>query len=126
VNPARGPIAPHAPGPWPKRARLRVRSEFLLLQARGRRFTGPLFALLVLPRTEGPARIGLTVSRKVGNAVVRNRVRRRLREAFRRRWATLPPVDLVCIVRSAAADASWDDLVREVDRLVGALARKHA
>jgi ribonuclease P protein component len=85
-----------------------------------------LFALLVLPRTEGPARIGLTVSRKVGNAVVRNRVRRRLREAFRRRWATLPPVDLVCIVRSAAADASWDDLVREVDRLVGALARKHA
>ena len=126
MTPARGPIAPDAPGAWPKRARLRVRSEFLLLQTRGRRFAGPLFALLVLPRASGPARIGLTVSRKVGNAVVRNRVRRRLREAFRRRWPSLPSVDLVCIVRSAAADASWDDLAREVDRLTGALARKHA
>jgi ribonuclease P protein component len=47
----------------------------------------------------GHPRLGLTVSRRVGGAVVRNRWKRRLREAFRQTQSDLPPLDLVCVVR---------------------------
>lgn len=73
--------------------RLKRRREFLLVAAQGRKWVAPGLILQVSPQTatvETPAgaigasptlRIGFTVSRKVGNAVVRNRVRRRLRAA---------------------------------------------
>lgn len=114
---AGSPVDPGAPGRWPKRNRLLVRREFLAFQGSGRKVSGPLFTAWVHRRADH-ARIGLTVTRKVGNAVVRNKVKRRLREAFRRTLHRLPPVDLVCIVRPAAASASWDAVSREVDRLV--------
>jgi ribonuclease P protein component len=56
------------------------------------------------------ARVGITVSSKVGGAVVRNRVKRRIREAVRHELASLPAVDLVLVARSSAVDASTDDL----------------
>lgn len=63
--------------------RLKKRAEFLAAR-KGRRLNGPLFFVEVLDRRDGrPARYGLTVTRKVGNAVERNRIRRRLREAIR-------------------------------------------
>jgi ribonuclease P protein component len=64
-------------------ARLRKRPEFLAARA-GEKRRGRLFLLEVLTRRDdGPARFGITVTRKSGNAVVRNRIRRRLREAVR-------------------------------------------
>ena len=51
------------------------------------------------------ARVGITVSSKVGGAVVRNRVKRRLREAIRHEIATLPAVDLVLVARASAVRA---------------------
>ena len=51
------------------------------------------------------ARVGITVSSKVGGAVIRNRVKRQLREAIRHEIATLPAVDLVLVARSSAVRA---------------------
>ena len=63
--------------------RLRKRAEFLAA-AKGRKFTTASFVLQALPRNDqAPPRLGLTVSKRVGNAVERNRVRRRLREMAR-------------------------------------------
>jgi ribonuclease P protein component len=68
-------------GPNPKR--LLKRAEFLAVR-RGEKRRGRLFLVEVLDRNDGlPPRVGYTVTKKVGNAVVRNRVRRRLREAVR-------------------------------------------
>ena len=52
------------------------------------------------------ARVGLTVSSKVGDAVVRNQVKRRLREAVRHELAALPPVELVLVARGSAKEAT--------------------
>ncbi|MEW9808525.1 ribonuclease P protein component [Mesorhizobium marinum] len=67
----------------PAPARLRKRAEFLAVR-RGEKRRGRLFLLEVLDRgDDAPPRVGFTVTKKVGNAVVRNRVRRRLKEAVR-------------------------------------------
>ncbi len=121
VAPPRWAVDPGAPGRWPRRARLLVRRDFLAVRDSGRKVSGPSFTAWVVARAEGECRIGLTVSRKVGNAVVRNRVKRHLREAFRRERHRLPPGDLVCIVRPSAADAGWGELSREVVRVVSIL-----
>jgi ribonuclease P protein component len=66
------------------RRRLRSAREFDAVFRRGTRLPGRLFLLLVLPNRRRADRLGLAVSRRVGGAVVRSRVRRLLRESFRR------------------------------------------
>ena len=69
----------------------------------------------------------MTVSSKVGNAVVRARVKRRLREIFRRRRALLPAgVDVVVVARSAAASASFEELRRCFEDAAGRAQRRLA
>jgi ribonuclease P protein component len=80
------------------------RPEFLAVKASGQGFAeGPLAASF-RPR-DGAVRVGLTVSTKVGKAVIRNRVKRRLREAVRHELATLPAVDLVIVARASSVQA---------------------
>ena len=115
------------PGPdvagerFPNSLRLRRRREFLRVQERGRKVTaGPLVAL-ALAQGGATTRIGLTVSSKVGGAVVRSRLRRHLRELFRKRRSELPAgIDLVLIARASAAESDYDSLGRAFD----AMARK--
>ena len=66
----------------PRAARVRLRSDYLAIQNKGRRLNG---THLMLFARAGTGRMGITVSRKVGGAVVRNRVKRQLREAYRAR-----------------------------------------
>lgn len=92
---------------YPKSVRLRRRSEFLRVQQRGRRVHTPHFVVLLCPRGEGPAHLGVTVSRKVGGAVLRNRVKRLVREVFRRSRVGFPAGhDVVVVAKVGAADLS--------------------
>ncbi len=101
----------------PRPNRLRRRQDFQTAYRRGRSWAHRLLALHALPRGEA-ARVGITVSKKVGGAVVRNRVRRRLREAVRLRLPSWRRgVDLVVVARSAAAEASFEELGAALDEV---------
>src|SRR5690606_29914094 len=105
----------------PKRrppARLKKRAEFLAVQ-RGEKRRGPLFLLEVLDRKDGgPPRLGITVTRKAGNAVERNRIRRRLREAARLDAASemKPGNDYVIVGRREILSAPFASLKHELSR----------
>jgi ribonuclease P protein component len=84
--------------------RLKRRAEFLRTASKGRKAATHGLVLQALHRDDqGPVRIGFTVTRKIGNAVVRNRARRRLKEAARLELANhrISGVDLVLIGREA-------------------------
>lgn len=66
----------------------------------------------------GPTRIGVTASRKLGSAVKRNRVKRLVREAFRRHKLLFPSgLDLVFVAKKHAVDADYQQVVRELEKL---------
>ncbi|MFC6486684.1 ribonuclease P protein component [Nitratireductor sp. GCM10026969] len=99
-------------------ARLTKRAEFLAVR-RGTRRRGPFFLLEVLERgDDGPPRLGITVTRKVGNAVERNRIRRRLREAVRVHAADdmAPGTDYVIVGRREILNAPFAALKEELSR----------
>ncbi|HWP25012.1 MAG TPA: ribonuclease P protein component [Xanthobacteraceae bacterium] len=103
--------------------RLRHRAQFLAAAAGT---TAPETAFVLQARDrrdDGPPRVGFTVSRKVGNAVERNRVRRRLKAIARRGQAAMRPGhDYVFVGRRAALDLPFERLAAELDR---ALRRIH-
>lgn len=117
------PVTPEAPAPavvhderWRKSDRLLRRADFLRVQQHGRRFTTPRIVVLSLPTASG-RRVGLTVSRKVGDAPRRNLVKRRLREIFRRNKERWPDgLDVVVIARAAAAEAPASELAQDLFR----------
>ncbi len=103
--------------------RLRKRSAFLAAQARGRRCAGRALVVYAMARTdeESPkrARLGITVSKKVGGAVVRNRVKRWVREGYRRLSGDKPSaVDVVVIAKPSAAASSYQAIAMELRRLL--------
>lgn len=110
--------------------RLRRRDEFTVAVRTGRRAArGVLVAHLARPRLEpaagdAPARAGFVVPRSVGGAVVRNRVRRRLRHLVRERLDALPPGALL-VVRAlpGAGAASHAQLGADLDGALAAVGR---
>ena len=98
-------------------SRLTKRAEFLRARAEGRKAATPGLVLQSARRDAGAgARVGFTVTKKVGNSVVRNRARRRLREAARLAFAIDPPVDvdLVLIGREGTLTRPFDALRRDL------------
>ena len=97
--------------------RLRTPAEFRRVRDHAPRgWPHPLLVLYAAPNDLGRTRIGITVSSRVGNAVVRNKVRRRLREALRARLDRLAAGnDILLIVRPAAARAKWEELNTALD-----------
>ena len=106
----------------PAERRLRTHRDYRTAYARGRTYGNELIVMKVCRRDPGagPARIGFVVTKKQGNAVVRNRIRRRLREVLRRRLPLLSgPVDLVITGKAGARTADWHALCASVDDLLG-------
>ncbi|EMF01771.1 ribonuclease P protein component [Streptomyces mobaraensis NBRC 13819 = DSM 40847] len=120
----------------PSESRLRRREDFATAVRRGRRAGRPLLVVHLRTETDPhgpggtvpPARAGFVVSKAVGGAVVRNRVKRRLRHLVRDRLDTLPAGSLV-VVRAlpGAGEADHGQLARDLDtalqRLLGGAPR---
>ncbi len=102
--------------------RLTDSSEFERVYRQGVAYRGKLFSVHAFPNELGTLRLGLSVSKKVGNAVVRNGLRRKLREVFRASSADAKgDLDLVVSARPAAAEAGFDALREEFARALNKL-----
>lgn len=106
--------------------KLKRRVDYLRCYRQGRKFHGALTSLHIHQNEERNARLGITASRKVGNAVVRQRAKRRVREIFRR-WperGLLSSLDIVVHLKPTAGRADFKKLKEELDDLLAALLRK--
>ena len=112
--------------PRSKLTRLTDSPEFERVYRQGIACRGKLFSVHAFPNEIGSPRLGLSVSRKVGNAVTRNAVRRRLREVFYANISRVPgSLDLVLSARPAAAGATFEELSDEFVRMLGKLGAPH-
>lgn len=107
---------------------MRRPAEFRRNQRFGRRVTSEHFVFIVSPSPEpGPCRLGLVASRKVGNALARNRVKRLVRESFRQLRVELPAdVDIVVVVRQPTGDAKLSAIIAEWRGAAKSLRRRAA
>ncbi len=125
------------PQGFPARLRLKRRRDFLRVQQRGHKHHVRNFLVFVAARepeaqstptsasgspsdpAELPTRLGITVTRKVGNAVVRNRIKRLVREVFRRHRGRVPTgLDIVWVAKQQAAEVAFADVLADFEALV--------
>ena len=95
-------------------------ADFRRVYDQGSRYSGPLFAAFYVRRPDclGP-KVGFTVPRAIGKAVVRNRIKRRVREAIRLRLDQLSSAcEVVINPRRKALDATFPEIEREVEKLL--------
>lgn len=111
VPPQCGTASPGEAFTFPKTARLLESRQYKRVLSKGRKFFCAAALLHVAPGETETSRMGLTVSRKVGNATVRNRVKRIARECFRLLRPRLRrPVDCVLVARPQARDLNKTEL----------------
>ena len=96
--------------------------EFRRMYAKGRSAVTPFMVVYCRKNRLGHNRLGVTVSTKLGGAVVRNRARRRLREAFRLAQPRMRQgYDVILVARSRSVDGSYQKLTEALDRALGKL-----
>jgi ribonuclease P protein component len=118
-----GPLAGAAGERLLPEERLRRRADYLRCYRTGRRRHGSIAIVYFVPNQLGSPRLGITASRKVGKAVVRQRIKRRIREVYRR-WrdrGRLPALDLVVHLKPEAGKSDFQGLRAELLRLLGGL-----
>jgi len=105
-----------------KYGKLKSSWQFNKVYKEGDKYSGDLFILYVLPNNTQETRIGLTVTKKVGISVQRNRIKRVIREVFRSLKEIVPGNDLVVIARGTAVDLKYS---QAQDSLTHLLHRAH-
>lgn len=96
--------------------------EFRRIYAKGRSGVSPYLVVYVRPNRRGRNRLGVTVSTKLGHAVVRNRVRRRFRELYRlHKGDMLPGYDIIMVARVRAAELPYAKLEKQYLRCLSQL-----
>lgn len=122
-------VRPHG---FPARLRIKQRRDFLRVQRGGRKHQlrhFMVFAARRVPPSESssptgsppalPTRLGITVTRKIGNAVARNRIKRLVREVFRQNRERLPSgLDLVWVAKQGAAEADFAAVLSDLEALL--------
>jgi ribonuclease P protein component len=107
----------------PKQKRLTKRREFVRVYDTGRKLFSRYSVLFFAPNELAHSRIGITATRKVGKANVRNRLKRWTREIYRRQREPLGlddcAMDIVVNVKPNAAECSFDDFSRDLSRVLG-------
>lgn len=109
------------------RERIRKKSDFTALYQRGRSFRSRYFTIVYGSGALGYSRMSAISSRKVGNAVRRNRARRRARELFRLNKDLIKkPMDMLFITRADFVDAPWPVLRGQYEEFVSSISREKA
>ncbi|WP_243040564.1 ribonuclease P protein component [Dyella sedimenti] len=102
----------------PRETRLRRAGDFAALRHASGRFGGRCFSVRYRPNGLGHPRLGLAISKRVSkHAVERNRIKRLVRESFRRIRLELPAVDLMVMAREQTAGLPGPELLAELDGL---------
>ena len=110
---------------FPRASRLTARRQFVSVYDRGRKARRSAFLVFGRPNQLGYCRLGLTVTRRAGCAVIRNRIKRRMRDLFRRHRQELPgSLDLVVNAHSRVLESTVEQLERDFMSAVRELARK--
>jgi len=104
---------------FPGKRRLVLRSDFIHLAKRGKRLSGHNLFMVLGQGTEDNARLAVAVSKKVGGAVQRNRLKRRIREIFRQNIEKFPKSKHILIgCRKGAAGLEFAGLKEEIFKLL--------
>lgn len=108
----------------PKYQRLTRSSDIQGVLDKGHKYRGSFFTLFLTERVENCCRVGFLVPKKLGNAVLRNRVKRLGREAFRRQKSLFDPgLDLVFLARTDVKEWNYQQVYKEMADLVRKLRR---
>ena len=109
----------HTDQSFTKKDRLLQRSDFLSATRKGRRTSTRFFLVFLRPNREGRPRLGIVVSRKVGKAVKRNYLKRRIREFFRLHKPWFPPsTDIVVVAKKGIPYISYGAVSQDLERFL--------